>query len=271
MDSSGFSHSECYAVTPDIVTDDVMKVAKTQASAIAEQDPSCPVVSKSAACARLSRHLSGYRKEVRHLRVSPSAWEIWAGLDSRRRLCTLVHQSPGLGVPAQGPEHTSMIVDRSTRQLGGLGGVRTDPVGREAGSLHPEETTNAAEQILAIVGAGGDAGAVLGSELREGHVIVLQKVEGSPHNGFDHHPFGMATPGFISRGSLVRVQSPLLFVIVISTLEVGSTVAIWSHWVALGLSLATLGRWPLFVRFLRRTEALRPRTGIFTRSINDNH
>ena len=248
-----------------------MQVAKSQASAVAEQDPSCPKVSESAACARLARHLSGYRKEVRHLRVGPSAWEIWAGLDSRRRLCTLVHQSPGLGVPTQGPEHPPMIVNRGSGQLGGAGSVRTDPVGRETVSLHPEETTNAAEQILAIVGAGGDAGAVLGSELREGHVIVLQKVEGSPHNGFDHHPFGMATPGFISRGSLVRVQSPLLFVILVSTLEVGSTIAIWSHWVALALSLATLGRWSLFVRFLRRTEAVRPRTGISFRSIYDNH
>lgn len=251
--------------------DDVMKIAKSQPGAIPEQDPRCPKVSEAAAGSCLSRHLSGYRKQVRHLRVSPSAWEIWSGLDSGRRMCTLVHQSPGLGVPAQGPEHTSMIMERSTRQLGGLGCVRTYPIGSEVASLHPDETPHAAQQILAVVGASGDTGAVLASQLCEDHVRNIKNVKGSLHNGVEHHPFRVTTPGFISRGSLVRVQSPLLFVIVVSTLEVGSTLAIWSHWVALALSLSTLGRWPLFVRFLRRTEALRPRTGIFTRSLYDNH
>ena len=164
-----------------------------------------------------------------------------------------------------------MIVNRGSGQLGGAGSVRTNPVGRETVSLHPDETPHAAQQVLTIVGAGGDGNAVLGSELREDHVSVMKKVESSLYNGFDHHPFRVTTHGFISRGSLVRVQSPLLFVIMVSTLEVGRTVAIWSHWVALALSLATLGRWHLFCRFLRRTEALRPRTGIFTRSLYDNH
>ncbi len=164
-----------------------------------------------------------------------------------------------------------MIVDRSSGQLGGASSVRTDPIGSEIPRLHPDETPHAAKQILTVVGASGDADAVLGGKLCEDHVRIIKKVKGSLYNGFEHHPFRVTTTGFISRGSLVRVQSPLLFVIVVSTIEVGSTIAIWSHWVALSLSLATLGRWHLFCRFLRRKEAVRPRTGISLRSLYDHH
>ena len=107
------------------IVGDGQQIPEPQTAAVTHQNP-CGKQDSVRAMQRTPRRLRGYRKQMRHLVMSPRADHRQGVLDTPDRPCTIVHyQAVSEGGSSQGGQHPAMVMNRgggemtkSIRQVG---------------------------------------------------------------------------------------------------------------------------------------------------------
>jgi len=185
------------------IVGDGQHVTQPQAAGVAHQNPRWQQDAVRA-MQRTPRHLRGYRKQLPHLSVRPSADHRQSVFDTPDRPCTIVHQKAvAQGGFPQGTEHTPVVVNRGGGEMiQSLGQVGVDVIDGQIGHP-PGESLRQHNELLSVAGRSPRAEGIGSGELLQSHGEFAGTVWSVSHGvgGKDIPPCDSANPPGMLNGS----------------------------------------------------------------------